>query len=214
MHTSRFEVLSPTEVERIHATSMEILATTGLQVDWPKARDIFRQAGADVDDEACRVRLPEALVRRAVEQAPRSFSLYGSDPSFFLEIGAGTTHFAGLGTPTHILDLDSGQFFFMEMNTRIQVEHPVTEIVTETDIVKEQMRIATGEPLKSTRAPCRSTGTPSNAASTRRIGSATSRPARGGLPATCRRAGPGFAWTRTSTAATRFRRTTTPWWRS
>lgn len=110
MHTSRFEVLSPTEVERIHATSMEILATTGLQVDWPKARDIFRQAGADVDDEACRVRLPEALVRRAVEQAPRSFSLYGSDPSFFLEIGAGTTHFAGLGTPTHILDLDSGEY--------------------------------------------------------------------------------------------------------
>lgn len=110
MQTSRFEVLNPTEVERIHATSMEILATTGLQVDWPMARDIFRQAGADVDDEACRVRLPEALVRRAVEQAPRSFTLYGSDPSFFLEIGAGRTHFAGLGTPTHILDLDSGEY--------------------------------------------------------------------------------------------------------
>lgn len=110
MHTSRFEVLSPTEVERIHATSMEILGTTGLQVDWPKARDIFRQAGADVDDENCRVRLPEALVRRAVEQAPRSFSLYGSEHSFFLEIGAGATHFAGLGTPTHILDLDSGEY--------------------------------------------------------------------------------------------------------
>lgn len=42
---------------------------------------------------------------------------------------------------------ENGQFFFMEMNTRIQVEHPVTEITTSTDLIKEQIRIASGEPL-------------------------------------------------------------------
>lgn len=51
------------------------------------------------------------------------------------------------GTIECILDEHNKTFYFMEMNTRIQVEHPVTEMVTGTDIVKEQIRIAQGEPI-------------------------------------------------------------------
>ena len=51
MKTARFEVLSQQEIERIHAASMEIMADIGIKVDYGKARELFREAGAQVDEE-------------------------------------------------------------------------------------------------------------------------------------------------------------------
>jgi acetyl-CoA carboxylase biotin carboxylase subunit len=59
---------------------------------------------------------------------------------------AGAVNYVNAGTIEFLLDAQ-GEFYYIEMNTRIQVEHPVTEMVTGIDLIKEQIRVAAGEPI-------------------------------------------------------------------
>jgi trimethylamine--corrinoid protein Co-methyltransferase len=108
MKPEYFEALSRKEVEQIDAASMNVLENVGLRVNLKRARDDLRAAGAQVDEGARSVRFPETLVRRAIARAPRSFTLYGADPNFRMQIGTEQVNFAALGTPTKIFDTESG----------------------------------------------------------------------------------------------------------
>ncbi len=86
--------------------------------------------------------------QKLIEESPSPFL----DREKRLEVGAvavkgaAAIGYLGAGTMEFLFDQD-GSYYFMEMNTRIQVEHPVTEEVTDMDLVKEQIRVAAGEKL-------------------------------------------------------------------
>ena len=85
-------------------------------------------------EEAPAPAIPEARRRELQEAA--------------LKLARNINYHQNAGTIEFIYDADAESFYFLEMNTRIQVEHPVSETITGIDLVQEQLRIARGEPLR------------------------------------------------------------------
>ncbi len=118
----------------------------------PSARHIEFQVLADQHGNVVHLGERECSIQRRyqklLEESPSPFVTSGirEQVGKLAVEAARNVNYASAGTMEFIVDEDA-HFHFMEMNTRIQVEHPVTELITGIDLVKEQIRIAAGEPL-------------------------------------------------------------------
>ncbi len=126
---------------------------------------------------------------------------------------AKAAHYENAGTIEFLLE-KNGNFYFMEMNTRIQVEHPVTEWVTGIDLIKEQIRIASGEKIKIHQEDVKLSGHAIECRINAENPEKNFRPSQGRSRICICRAARESASTRRSTAAIPSRLTMIPWWRS
>jgi len=103
------ELLSADQVEAIHEASLTILREIGVNVLLPEAREIYRQAGADVDADSTRVRFDRALIETAVAKAPSRFTLHARNPLRNLIVGDAYANFATVAGAPSVSDLDGGR---------------------------------------------------------------------------------------------------------
>jgi trimethylamine--corrinoid protein Co-methyltransferase len=104
-----FELISADELEAIHQASLRVLEEIGLNFLLPEAREILRQAGAEVEPDGTRVRFDRALIEREVAKAPPLITLHARNPARSLRFGENYISFALVGSPPNVSDLERGR---------------------------------------------------------------------------------------------------------
>ncbi|WP_141431711.1 acetyl-CoA carboxylase biotin carboxylase subunit [Bacillus sp. 03113] len=117
-------------------------------------RHVEIQVLADNDGNTIHLGERDCSIQRRLQKLLEETPSPVLDPDIRAEMGnaavkaAKAVDYSGAGTVEFIYDYRNRQFYFMEMNTRIQVEHPVTEMVTGVDLIKAQIKVASGYPLE------------------------------------------------------------------
>lgn len=115
-------------------------------------RHVEIQVVGDSNGNACHLSERDCSIQRRHQKLVEETPSPAMTPELRSRMGAAailaaeSINYEGAGTVEFLLD-KNGDFYFMEMNTRIQVEHPITEEVTDFDLIKEQIKVAAGEPV-------------------------------------------------------------------
>lgn len=102
-----YKPLHDEDVKRIHAASLEVLERTGIEVQASECRDIFRQAGAKVDEGGNRVYIPRSMVEDALASARNEVVLCGRDPRHDIVLSGTRVHMGTGGAAVKVLDLET-----------------------------------------------------------------------------------------------------------
>lgn len=119
----------------------------------PKVRHIEVQIAGDIAGNVIHLGIRDCSIQRRHQKLIEEAPSIGLDPKLQKQIETAAVElgksagYTNVGTVEFLADVVNNKFYFIEMNTRLQVEHPVTEMVTDTDIVKEQIRLAMGNDL-------------------------------------------------------------------
>jgi trimethylamine--corrinoid protein Co-methyltransferase len=103
------EVLSADEIESIHLASLRVLAEIGMDFLDEGARNLLKDAGADVRPDSQRVRFDPAMVEERIKTAPSTFTLHAPNPEHDIVMGADWTAFGTVGSAPNVADLDRGR---------------------------------------------------------------------------------------------------------
>jgi acetyl-CoA carboxylase biotin carboxylase subunit len=119
----------------------------------PRVRHIEVQIAGDAEHNVVHLGIRDCSIQRRYQKILEESPSIGLPTKLRTQIQDAAVElgkavgYTSVGTVEFLADLEQEQFYFIEMNTRLQVEHPVTEMVTGLDLVKEQIRIAAGQPL-------------------------------------------------------------------
>jgi trimethylamine--corrinoid protein Co-methyltransferase len=105
----QLKILSEEQIHEIHRTALSILRDTGVQVKAPRALELLRQAGAEVDEQTMICRIPSPVVEEALRQAPSSFTIYARSPKHNVEVSTEALHIEPMIGRLNCFESRSGQ---------------------------------------------------------------------------------------------------------
>ena len=102
----QLKILSDSDIERIHDSALKILWRTGVEVREDQAFEILKKAGCPTNGKT--VRIPDHLVKEAIQSAPKTFTLHGRDPDFKVRLEDRMVYYEPMIGRLNILDLETG----------------------------------------------------------------------------------------------------------